>query len=208
MIKCPECGFENPEGLKYCENCGAELPQVAVAEEEESVGEKIKCPHCGNLNDPNNKVCFVCGMPLGAEQKPAEPVTEPEQPPAEAEAPKPTVTPAPPPAAILGKVKLVVEQGMVIGKQFLLNDPEILIGRLDEEDNIFPDIDLTDQDEGYVSRSHAKIEIKEDKMFITHLSKTNPTLLNKKPIPENTPTEFKVGDTIKVGKVVLRVQEV
>lgn len=207
MIKCPECGFENPEGLKYCENCGAELPQVAGIEEE-AAGEKIKCPACGNLNDPENKICEVCGEPLVVEAKPAEPEVEPEQVPAAPETVQPTTAPAPSPAALLGKVKLVVEQGMVIGKQFLLNDPEILIGRLDEEDGIFPDIDLTEQDEGYVSRRHAKIEIKEDKMFIIHLSETNPTLVNKQPISKDTPTEFKVGDTIKVGKVVLRVEKV
>jgi len=31
MIRCPECGHENMDGLEYCDACGAKLPAVAPA---------------------------------------------------------------------------------------------------------------------------------------------------------------------------------
>ena len=35
-MKCPKCQFENPEGLKFCGECGAKLDRV--------------CPKCGSSN--------------------------------------------------------------------------------------------------------------------------------------------------------------
>ncbi len=41
-MKCPECESENPEGKKYCGECGEELPQPEHAPE----GCRY-CAHCG-----------------------------------------------------------------------------------------------------------------------------------------------------------------
>jgi hypothetical protein len=30
LVKCGKCGFDNPEGLKFCGNCGARLSTAAV----------------------------------------------------------------------------------------------------------------------------------------------------------------------------------
>ena len=61
-MKCPQCQFENPAGMKFCGQCGAKLSAV--------------CPHCGTENPPAFKFCGECGSPLGAT------VTEPNAPPA------------------------------------------------------------------------------------------------------------------------------
>jgi hypothetical protein len=104
-----------------------------------------------------------------------------------------------------GAVKLTVEQGMAIGKQFVLGDPELLVGREDEEESIYPDIDLSDQDEGYVHRRHATMRFENGQLMVTHLGGVNKTRINNKPIPDDTPQPVNIGDKLSFGKVVMRV---
>lgn len=124
--------------------------------------------------------------------------------------PAPDVSAAAVPSAPLvpRKVKLVVEQGMTIGKQFVLSDAEIQVGREDADEDIYPDIDLADQDEGYVHRKHATLKFEGDQLMVTHLGGANKTRINNKPIPDNTPQAAKLGDKIAFGKVVLRLTAV
>jgi hypothetical protein len=105
-----------------------------------------------------------------------------------------------------GRVKMVVEQGMTIGKQFVLGDAEVLVGREDAEDGIYPDIDLSDQDEGYVHRKHATLKFENGGLSVTHLGGANKTRVNNRPLDDNTPAPVQIGDKVAFGKVVLRVQ--
>ena len=50
---CPACGHENPEGTKFCQECGGKLGGV-------------KCPSCGADNGPGVKFCNECGTRLEA----------------------------------------------------------------------------------------------------------------------------------------------
>jgi len=54
-MKCPKCQFENPEGLKYCNQCGNKL--------------EITCPKCGNMNAPDSKFCGECGGAIEPDAK-------------------------------------------------------------------------------------------------------------------------------------------
>jgi hypothetical protein len=45
-MHCPRCGFENPEGLKFCAECGTAVTAL--------------CPWCGFANPPR---CKFCGDP-------------------------------------------------------------------------------------------------------------------------------------------------
>ena len=74
-----------------------------------------------------------------------------------------------------GNVKLVVEQGQSVGAQFVLGDAEMLVGREDEDADIYPDIDLSDQDAGYVHRQHAKVNFDNGNVSVTHLGGANKT---------------------------------
>ena len=65
-MKCPQCQFDNPPGMKFCGQCGAKLPPP--------------CPQCGAENPAGFKFCGECGFPLGA--------TKTEPPPPAALAPK------------------------------------------------------------------------------------------------------------------------
>lgn len=50
---CPQCGYENPEGTKFCQECGTRLGAA-----------KTVCPSCGMENPPGVKFCQECGTRL------------------------------------------------------------------------------------------------------------------------------------------------
>ena len=49
-MKCSECQFDNREGVKFCEECGAKLD--------------LKCPNCDANIPPGRKFCGECGLKL------------------------------------------------------------------------------------------------------------------------------------------------
>src|SRR5882724_502021 len=49
-MHCPLCGFENPEGMKFCGECATPL--------------KTRCSHYGFENPPGFKFCGECATPL------------------------------------------------------------------------------------------------------------------------------------------------
>lgn len=48
---CPQCGTENPEGTKFCNECGAKLPGTS----------KTFCVSCGAELAPGIRFCGACG---------------------------------------------------------------------------------------------------------------------------------------------------
>ncbi len=62
-MSCPACGFENPEGMKFCGQC-AEPLRVALS-----------CPECGFDNPKGFRFCGECATALGT----GEPLDEPER---------------------------------------------------------------------------------------------------------------------------------
>jgi hypothetical protein len=180
------------------------------------VGDTVFCPKCNAANAADNVICEACGADLpgksapdAEEEKstseepdvPAPDVAREEEPANAAAAPDAAAAPKLEP----GQVKLSVEQGMVTGKQYVLGDAEMLVGREDEEEEIYPDIDLDDQDEGYVHRRHAVLKFENGQLTVTHEGGANKTRINNRPIPDNEPQPLKLGDKVSFGKVVLRV---
>ncbi|MCK5552418.1 MAG: zinc ribbon domain-containing protein, partial [Deltaproteobacteria bacterium] len=49
-MKCPKCRFDNREGVKFCEECGAKM--------------ELTCPGCGTRFSPGRKFCGECGRKL------------------------------------------------------------------------------------------------------------------------------------------------
>ena len=66
-MKCPKCQTENPEGVKFCGECG------------QSLHLELTCPQCGHTNLPDSDFCVECAHPLGepAPQPPHPPSPEP-----------------------------------------------------------------------------------------------------------------------------------
>lgn len=48
---CPSCGYQSPEGVKFCPECGTKLGTSA-------------CPSCGQDNPPGTRFCGGCGHKL------------------------------------------------------------------------------------------------------------------------------------------------
>lgn len=229
MPKCPnpECGHDNVDGTQFCEMCGEELETTNSTSASVSAGDTVFCPECNAANDIENVACEACGADLpgnsasavaegNVSTEPDIPAIDPAQ---EAELVQVSSAPAPDSAPSTdsdtgtepeqklepGQVKLSVEQGMVTGKQYVLGDSEMLVGREDEEEEIYPDIDLDDQDEGYVHRRHAILKFENGQLTVTHEGGANKTRINNKPIPDNQAMPLKLGDKVSFGKVVLRV---
>ena len=57
---CPQCGYENPEGTKFCQECGSKLGMA-----------KTSCPACGAENPAGVKFCQECGAKMAAAAAPA-----------------------------------------------------------------------------------------------------------------------------------------
>ena len=49
-MQCPKCQFENPEGIKFCGECGVKLERL--------------CPSCYSSSPPSFKFCGECGHKL------------------------------------------------------------------------------------------------------------------------------------------------
>ncbi len=52
VVKCPNCGHDNPPGAKFCSNCGNRLATT------------ITCSNCGQENPGTAKFCHNCGNKL------------------------------------------------------------------------------------------------------------------------------------------------
>jgi class 3 adenylate cyclase/tetratricopeptide (TPR) repeat protein len=63
-MKCPKCQFDNREGTKFCEECGAKM--------------KLECPECGAEIPLGRKFCGECGEKLDEAQEVPKTVSEPE----------------------------------------------------------------------------------------------------------------------------------
>ena len=63
---CPSCGHVNPEGTKFCQECGQKLGSQGNV-----------CPSCGTANAPGIKFCQECGNKLQADPPPEVPANCP-----------------------------------------------------------------------------------------------------------------------------------
>lgn len=106
-----------------------------------------------------------------------------------------------------GSIKLVVEQGKLLGEQYLLNDITMLVGRFDAGSGVCPDIDLTAQDPAFVHRRHARLQFEaEDKsLHLIDLGGRNGSFVNNQAVPKNTAVRLRVGDKLRIGRVVMRL---
>jgi hypothetical protein len=203
MVKCSECGYENIDGLDYCDGCGAKLPTAAGA----PAG---GAPNGGGAPAPSEAPAVEPAAPAaeagaGGAAAPASetPTGEITPPPA---APTPAAEPAPAVAAAF-KAKLQIVRGEGKGQELPLEDGNNVIGRWDPETGAFPEVDLDKYDpEAKVSRKHALLRIDGGKITVEDMGSLNGTYVNRQPrLAPGTPVELKSGDEIIIGKTFLKL---
>ena len=216
MIKCSECGYENMDGLDYCDGCGAKLAaaagsSAAAAPAAAPVTEtKTETPPEPTAESIDGKATPA----LAADAKPDGETPTTELP--KSEAPtgeiKPEAAPETAPSATAAagapfKAKLSVVRGGRKGQEFPLEDGNNLVGRWDPETGSFPEVDLdADDPEAKISRKHALIRIDAGKITIEDIGSLNGTYVNRQPrLSPGSPAEIKSGDEVIIGKTFLKL---
>jgi hypothetical protein len=230
MVKCNECGYENMDGLDYCDGCGAKLE--ATASGPQGIGEQASAApgsapadtsESAAMNEitPNSEPrATESGMSgvqpsSGAVAQPPQGAEVPNERSATAGGPSPAQAPtgemhagaATPVSAVPFKAKLSIIRGGRRGQEFELEPGNNLIGRWDPETGAFPEVDLdADDPEAKVSRKHALIRIDSGRITIEDIGSLNGTYVNRQPrLQPGNPVELKDGDEIIIGKTFLKL---
>ncbi|MGA3229565.1 MAG: FHA domain-containing protein [Candidatus Binatus sp.] len=209
MIKCGECGYENMDGLDYCDGCGAKLAAAAT-------GTAAAAPEAGSAAAQAESSDTNAAPAAAAEAKPDGETPTAEVPKSEAPTGEikpeaaPESAPSAPTAAAAGapfKAKLSVVRGGRKGQEFPLEDGNNLVGRWDPETGSFPEVDLdADDPEAKISRKHALIRIDGGKITIEDIGSLNGTYVNRQPrLSPGSPAELKSGDEVIIGKTFLKL---
>ena len=208
MIKCGECGYENMDGLDYCDGCGAKLAAGAAAAP--APAPAAAAPEAAPAAAPAESSDAAPAPAAGAEAPAAE-VPKSEAPTGEIKPEAaPESAPSAPTAAAAGapfKAKLSVVRGGRKGQEFPLEDGNNLVGRWDPETGSFPEVDLdADDPEAKISRKHALIRIDGAKITIEDIGSLNGTYVNRQPrLSPGSPVEIKSGDEVIIGKTFLKL---
>jgi hypothetical protein len=198
MIKCSECGYENMDGLDYCDGCGAKLAAAAAPAAEAAAPAPAPEPEKPAEAAPPAEEPKASEAPTG-EIKPEAA--------APAEAPAPAA-PAAAAAVAAFKASLKIVRGSPRKDQvFPLEDGNNLVGRWDPETGSFPEVDLdADDPEAKISRKHALIRIAEGKITVEDIGSLNGTYVNRGArLQPGSPVELKTGDEIIIGKTFLKL---
>jgi hypothetical protein len=215
MIKCTECGYENMDGLDYCDGCGAKLaaaaPAAGAPAPSAPAPEAPAAPPAESA--PAESAKELASAPPAAElpgaQGPAAEAPKSDAPTGELNKPAAAPVPAAAPAAMAGafKAKYVVVRGGRKGQEFPLEDGNNLIGRWDPETGSFPEVDLdADDPEAKISRKHALTRIENGKITVEDIGSLNGTYVNRgQRLQPGSPADIKNGDEVIIGKTFLKL---
>jgi hypothetical protein len=180
VVICSACGYSNLPGEMFCQNCGVQLPPVASVpppppQPVVGVSAQNQVAHLDNRQSPTDKP--QPDNSVGSEQS--------------------------------GKSEHLLSRLLIRGKgvEFLLpsDQSELVIGRTDPVQNIYPDVDLAEQEgeRSGVSRRHARILRRADGIYLEDLNSTNFTFLNRMRLQPGKAYPLKDGDEIRLGVLTL-----
>jgi hypothetical protein len=178
----------------------------------------MNCPSCGNEIFAGDPFCDNCGADLRNIQVAPPPVVAP--PVAPPAAPPPVAPPpvAPPPVAPpVVAPPLAAADTSAVGPRLVVKDTgavcmlpvgrDIIVGRSDPIDGIFPDVDLTVHDTlTGVSRRHARLHEQGSQWFIRDLNSTNYTVVNRQRLQPDQDFLIEPGDEIRFGRLTMIFQ--
>src|SRR5215211_8613745 len=155
----------------------------------------IVCPNCQYVNITGAMFCEECGAQLAGDDLINQAITD-------KQITKELSKKAPrPETATLAKgwISLhLMDSGKVLP---LTSKNEFILGRLTDDSPILPDIDLTPYraSASGVSRLHAVVKRKENKVMVMDLSSSNGTYINGRRIPPDVEETLRHGDIITLG---------
>lgn len=213
MIKCTECGYENMDGLDYCDGCGAKLAGAESAPASQAAPAAAPPAQSGAAEEPEaapeGEAAKSPDDEAAGGQAAAAPAAEPAAPAAAPAAPaaEPAAPAAPAAEAPMVKAKLTILRGGRKGQEFPLEAGNNVVGRWDPETGSFPEVDLeADDPEAKISRKHALIRIDGNKITLEDIGSLNGTYVNRQPrLQPGNPVELKSGDELIVGKTFLKL---
>jgi pSer/pThr/pTyr-binding forkhead associated (FHA) protein len=164
----------------------------------------IRCEECNSIQADGALFCSECGASLlDVPERPtnilpfSRSTSRPTPPPLEAYQVVTSVEAKPITFVIAGyRSPVVVEMAQ-----------RVLIGRADVEDDVLPELDLTDFDglEKGVSRTHAALEWTDQGIVLIDLDSTNGTSLNGNPVAPQQAFLLQTGDEIRLGDLLFHV---
>lgn len=176
-LVCTQCGAALELGSAYCDQCGAPIG-ARGGQLSDDVPTQVPEPVASGQPYPGSSTMRVGALDWDA-----------------------LVPPAPAPA-VTGRL-IVQATGAILplppGKI------ELLIGREDPVNGVFPDIDLTDHggDEGGVSRKHARLTVQGGRVDVEDLNSVNATFLNGVRLVFGEQRALSDGDELRLGRVAL-----
>ena len=207
MRNCRDCDYENEDGSRYCESCGASLGEAT-----EPVEVSRPCPACRDRQPVSNRFCTRCGERM-----------------ASTELDKTDPSPSCPacgtpllardrfcsrcghcfeaiPVSVSGassreeestgyssqEARLVVLAGREKDRVFTFGSTGIRLGR--EKDN-----EVAMETDAYVSPLHARVYAREGAFWVEDSGSVNGTFLKLR-----RQTKLEPGDELKVGQTLLR----
>jgi class 3 adenylate cyclase len=108
-MDCPKCATQNPDGARFCFNCGNSLV--------------LACRSCGTELPAGAKFCFSCGTPVAAEESPSppepvdQPVPETEPTPPDTAEPSADVLQRYIPRGLMAKLEAARDSGLMEGER-------------------------------------------------------------------------------------------
>ena len=130
--------------------------------------------------------------------------TLPNQPAPPSTQPMPSIPPPATPRTVLAPARLVVVATSAALP--LPNSAQTIIGRADAVSKFYPDLDLTPYgalDSG-VGRRHLRLFVQGSQIMAEDQDSTNGTLINGQKLPPRQPQPLRDGDTVQLGKLILR----
>jgi len=175
-------------GATVDEMPAGEVSAVETVVETAVTAGETQCPVCGANVLPGQVFCASCGAAL----EPVEGAPEPEI------TPQPVVAPVA--ARTAGPYVEIADSGAYIP---LVDQPELLIGRVDEISGVYPDVDLTPHggEEAGVSRRHARLIREGNAWFVVDLNSTNGTFVNGIELQPKTRASLSDGDRLTLGEL-------
>ncbi len=207
-MNCPSCGNEIFPGDPFCDSCGADLrnlqppppaaPPVAPVQPEPAPSPAAQG---ATVIEPPVQVPVQARV----QQEAAAPMPVAPQPDV---APASTAAPVAPPQAAAtngsGPRLIVKDTGAVCS---LPVGHDVIVGRTDPIDGIFPDVDLTPHDTlTGISRRHATLHEQGGQWFIRDLNSTNYTIVNRQRLQPDQDFLIEPGDEIRFGRLTMVFQ--